>query len=207
MTNNRTLFKPNILYFSKRWKNKIYNNFSVIQWHNCSRFSEQASEVEFAVHYKGKEISNGSSYKSLPRLVILAIILSVNNCTSSTSPPAPTTPHYHRSPGLLGWWGDITYALATEIKVKIIPNAPKYGKFVHNSPEVSCCKRKWRLHFVQSSYWPLWRVWWRMGFFFNVFLFPWPVSFWCIYIYIYIYKKIKKKLYTNNNRIFFTGTY
>ena len=28
--------------------------------------SEQVSEVEFAVHYKGKEITNGSSYESLP---------------------------------------------------------------------------------------------------------------------------------------------
>ena len=31
------------------------------------RWSEEVSEVEFAVHYRGKEISNGSSYESLPK--------------------------------------------------------------------------------------------------------------------------------------------
>ena len=32
-------------------------------------YPEQVSELKFAVHYKGKEIPNGSSYESLPTLL------------------------------------------------------------------------------------------------------------------------------------------
>ena len=36
------------------------------------RWSEQVSEVEFAVHYKGKEISSESWNESLPKLYDMA---------------------------------------------------------------------------------------------------------------------------------------